>query len=117
MSGSEVALFSLSRFQLRSLKERTRSSHRKIKALLSDPGGLLITILIVNETVNIALSALIAKAVAGTRFSWFGLQHAPQWTIDTMLGILITTPLVLFIGEITPKVFAARANQLVASIT
>ena len=46
MSGSEVALFSLSRFQLRSLKERTRSSHRKIKALLSEisvfPPGTLV---------------------------------------------------------------------------
>lgn len=64
MSASEIALFSLSRFQLRTLKENFRPRYRKIKNLLADPGGLLITILVVNEMVNIALSAIITEAVA-----------------------------------------------------
>jgi putative hemolysin len=116
MSGSEVALFSLSRFQLRSLKERFRSQHRKIKALLGDPGGLLITILMVNETVNIALSAIIAGTISQWEITVPFFPGLPHWAVDTVLGILITTPLVLFFGEITPKVFAARANQLVATV-
>ncbi|MGZ3709912.1 MAG: CNNM domain-containing protein, partial [Bdellovibrionota bacterium] len=62
MAASEIALFSLSRFQLRSLKEHFRPSYRMIKDLLSDPGGLLITILVVNEVLNISLSALITSA-------------------------------------------------------
>jgi putative hemolysin len=116
-SASEVAIFSLSRFQLRSLKERARTSHRRIKALLADPGGLLITILVVNETVNIALSALIAKGISGTHVPFIGPDLVPQWVVETVLGILITTPLVLFLGEITPKVVGARANLLIASLS
>jgi putative hemolysin len=116
-SAAEVSLFSLSRFQLRSLKEQLRNQHRKIKTLLSDPGGLLITILIVNETVNIALSALIAEAVAQSEIPLPGfLAGVPPWAVHTVLGILITTPLILFFGELTPKVVATRANQVVATL-
>jgi putative hemolysin len=116
-SAAEVALFSLSRFQLRSLKEKLRTQHRKIKTLLSDPGGLLISVLLVNETVNIALSAIIAEAVAQTELPLPEfLASIPPWAIHTILGILITTPLVLFIGELTPKVVATKANQLIATL-
>ncbi len=116
-SAAEVSLFSLSRFQLRSLKERLRNQHRKIKGLLSDPGGLLITVLIVNEPVNIALSALIAAAVSQSDFPLPAfLSGVPPWAIHTLMGIAITTPLVLFIGELTPKVVATRANQLIATL-
>lgn len=64
MAASEIALFSLSRFQLRALRERARSDHRKIKRLLGDPGGLLITILVVNEVLNVAISTLITGSLS-----------------------------------------------------
>ena len=63
LSSSEIALFSLSRFQLRALKDLERGPHKKIKRLLADQGGLLITILVLNEMVNIALSAFMAPSV------------------------------------------------------
>jgi putative hemolysin len=118
LSSSEIALFSLSRFQLRSLKERFRSQHRKIKKLLADPGGLLITILVINEVVNIALSSIIAETVAETPKPAFlsALPIAP-WALDTILGIIATTPVILILCEITPKVIAARANRLIAPAT
>ena len=58
MAASEVALFSLSRFQLRYFRERCRSeaSHASSR-LLADPGGLLVTILVVNEILNISISS------------------------------------------------------------
>src|SRR4051812_16521975 len=87
MSASEVALFSLSRFQLRYLKENFRPVHRKIKRLLSDPGGLLITILVVNEVLNISLSALITEAISESHFK--PLQQVgfvPEWTLQMLLG-------------------------------
>ncbi len=116
MSASELALFSLSRFQLRGLKENFRSGHKQIKKLLGDPGGLLVTILVVTEVVNVWLSAIITQAVSRTpkdlpRF----LTHIPIWWVDIIIGTLITTPIILFFCEITPKVVGARANRLVAT--
>jgi putative hemolysin len=121
-SAAEIALFSLSRFQLRSLKERFRSSHRKVKRLLSDPGGLLITILVTNEVVNIALSAIIAGWVSRSRAAqgseaiaaWLPFS---DWAIDTIIGLSVVTPVVLIVCDITPKVIAAKANELFATLT
>lgn len=123
MSSSEIALFSLSRFQLRLLRERFRHAHRKIKRLLADPAGLLITILIINEIVNITLSSLITSAISRNWNDWQdaikslrlqGLLSAPDWALQTLAGIVVTTPIVLFFGEITPKAVAVRANNIVA---
>jgi CBS domain containing-hemolysin-like protein len=118
MSASEIALFSLSRFQLRSLKENFRSAHRKIKRLLGDPGGLLITILVVNEVLNIALSTLITRAIARHNLTVpERLQYIPPWAYQTLLGTLVTAPVILFLCEITPKVIGARVSQVVAPLT
>ncbi|MBC7691404.1 MAG: DUF21 domain-containing protein [Methylotenera sp.] len=125
MSASEVALFSLSRFQIRSIKDRFKKSHTKIRKLLADPAGLLVVILVVNEIVNISLSTLITGAVSRgwgqdspeAPVNFLFLHNIPHWAMDTILGIVFTTPVVLFICEITPKVIGARANQIVAAMT
>ncbi|MGK5086304.1 CNNM domain-containing protein [Bdellovibrionota bacterium FG-2] len=118
LSASEVAIFSLSRFQLRSLKDHSRNAFRKIKRLIGDPGGLLVTLLVLNEMVNISLSSIIASAVSrGTHEKSELLPFLPPWALHTLLGIIITTPIVLFACELTPKVIAARANQLIATLT
>jgi putative hemolysin len=122
ISSSEIALFSLSRFQLRAIKEHLRPSvHQTIKRLLSDPGGLLVTILVLNELVNISLSAIITGSIASAQHADGALQLAdsflPSWAIHSLLGTLITAPIVLFFCEITPKVIGAKANQLIASLT
>jgi len=123
MSSSEIALFSLSRFQLRSLKERFRTAHRKIKRLLTDPGGLLVTILIVNEIVNISLSTIVTHAISRGWTNNTGTlaflrnsmaTHLPDWALQTLVGTLLTAPIVLFLGEVTPKAIGVKANQIVA---
>lgn len=124
LSASEVALFSLSRFQLRILKERFRPSYKKIKALLGDPSGLLITILVLNEILNISISTLITHSLINVErtgfhalvFRFFEQRHWPEWLINLLLGTLITSPIVLFLCEMTPKAVAARANQVIAPI-
>ncbi len=115
-SSSEIALFSLSRFQIRNLKDTFRSGHRKVKRLLSDPSGLLITILVLNETVNISLSTLVTSYV--NHHPSLGPIHGlPPWAANAIEGTLITSPLVLLFGEITPKTIAAAANQLITRLT
>ncbi len=118
MSASEIALFSLSRFQLRYLKENFRPVHRKIKNLLADPGGLLITILVVNEVLNIALTSMITETISKAQITIpLFASGIPTWAFETAIGTLISAPIILLICEITPKVIAARTNQLVATLT
>ena len=123
MSSSEVALFSLSRFQLRALKEHLEPAvHRRIKRLLSDPGGLLVVTLFVNEVINITLSGIITHSIARSGFAESRLVEwitfgAPRWVVDTVLGTIITAPVVLIACEVTPKVMGARFNQLVSGLT
>lgn len=118
LSASEIALFSLSRFQLRFLKENFRSVHRKIKRLLADPGGILNTILVANEILNISLSSLITNILNKNHIvAPEALSFVPDWAFETVIGILITTPIVLFLCEATPKVIGVKINQLVATVT
>lgn len=121
MSGSEIALFSLSKFQLKQLRDRFRSSHKTIKKLLADPPGVLLTLLITNEVVNIAISSIITSSVArshdGELTAWIRdhwLATAPDWFLDIALSALIASPVILLLCEITPKVIGARLNTLVA---
>lgn len=111
LSASEVAIFSLSRFQLRSLRDRFKPAQKRIKKLQSDAGGVLITILILNEVVNISLSTLLT----GTIDRLLPGESTP-WLIKTLLGVLITTPVLLMFCEVTPKTIAARANTLIAPL-
>jgi len=121
MSSSEIALFSLSKYQLKSVKERFKSSHKVIKKLLADPQGVLITVLIGNEVVNVAISTLIASSLsenpddAFVRYFRYGLlKSVPDWAFEVVLGLLITSPILLLACEITPKILAARANTIIA---
>lgn len=114
LSASEIALFSLSKFQLRFLKDSVRGgTYRKIKRLLQDPGGLLVTTLAMNEVFNVSISSLITKNVALRPGQ---VESSTSWLTHLWIGTAISAPLVLFVCEITPKVVGARANQLVATL-
>ncbi|NBU21303.1 DUF21 domain-containing protein, partial [bacterium] len=118
LSAAEIAVFSLSRFQIRSIKENFRPAHRKLKKLLNDPSGLLVTILMINEILNISISTIITESVAhhSSELPLF-LSSIPRWLIDTLIGILLTTPIILFLCDITPKVIGARLNQFLSIMT
>ena len=108
LSSSEIAIFSLSRVQLKKIKDQSEPIFRKIRILIQDSLGLLITVLFFNEIVNIALGAIITSQVVEPLDLNFKLQ--------TFLGVMISTPIILICCELTPKVVATRANQLVISI-
>jgi CBS domain containing-hemolysin-like protein len=102
-SGSETALVSLSMARAESLyKEGRRGSHA-LYLLKKDPSRMLITILIGNNVVNIAASAM-ATVVATDHFGHTGPGIA--------VGVL--TILILVFGEITPKSIATRFSERIS---
>ncbi|HJM82687.1 MAG TPA: hemolysin family protein [Nitrospinota bacterium] len=99
-SGSEIALFSLSRAQVIRMKKSGGGSGLRVATLLDNPHRLLVTIYIGNEIINVAISA-IATFVALDLFGQIGIAIA--------LGGGVFTLLVL--GEITPKTYAHNNNE------
>ena len=103
-SSSETSLFSLSNVQLEQMRRDQHPRVSLIQRLLSQPRRLIISILIGNELVNVTasvISAAIVIRVLGAEKKW--------------INLLIMVPLLLLVGEITPKVLAIRHNVAFAS--
>ncbi len=95
-SGSETALFSLSRLDLQKLRRERHPQSETLHALLDQPRRLIISILCGNELVNIAATANLA----GILVYLYGEGRA-GW-----INVLIMFPLLLLFGEVTPKTIA-----------
>jgi putative hemolysin len=95
-SGSETALFSLSRIDLQRLRNSRNRHSEGIHAMLDEPRRLIISILCGNELVNIA-SAVNMTSILLLMFD----ESQVGW-----VNILIMVPLLLLIGEVTPKTIA-----------
>jgi magnesium and cobalt exporter, CNNM family len=105
-SGSETALFGTRKESLRVLKGI--AAKRTLK-LLERPHKLLITILIGNTFVNIALTTLVALLTyeLSEKYAWPHLLTA-------FLEVVVVTLMVLIFGEIIPKTIALRNSQKVS---
>ena len=95
-SGSETALFSLSRLDLQKLRRERHSSSETLHELLDQPRRLIISILCGNEVVNIAA----AINLTGMLVTLYGQDKAGVISVAVML------PLILLFGEVTPKTIA-----------
>ncbi len=96
-SGSETALFSLSRLDLQKLRRERHPKSETLHALLDEPRRLIISILCGNELVNIAATI----NMAGILIALYGPERA-GW-----INIIVMFPLILLLGEVTPKTIAA----------
>lgn len=111
VSGSEVAYFSLTHDQLQDVEQSTGKGINKIIRLLRFPKRLLATILILNNFINISivmLSTYVTAALLGDVLS--------GGAIIVTLTVVITF-LMVFLGEIVPKVYANQNNMLFARRT
>lgn len=102
-SGSEVALFSLNDQARGILEERGDRASRRVLRLLEQPRQLLVTILILNTSVNVAaaiLSAILTGVVAAA------LHWHPGLTV--VLEVIVLTFVLLVLSEISPKLIATR---------
>jgi CBS domain containing-hemolysin-like protein len=95
-SGSETALFSLSRFDLQRLSRSRSPASDSLHALLEQPRRLIVSILCGNELVNIAAAANLTAILV----ELVGVEAA-AWT-----ATVVMIPLILLLGEVTPKTIA-----------
>ena len=109
MSGSETALFSLSPAQLERVRKHNSPVNTAIVKLLSQQDGLLATILIVNNLVNILIISLCNNLIDSLI-----VFHSSGWEF-AIKTVAVTFVLLLF-GEIMPKVYASYNPMGFASL-
>jgi CBS domain containing-hemolysin-like protein len=110
-SSSETALFSISRTKARHLAKMSGNANALIKEMKDDPHRLLSTILIGNNAVNVAASA-IASRMAFDIFQAYQMGTAPSYAVGAVT--LVMTFLILVFGEVIPKSVATRNSVLIA---
>ncbi|MBI4211729.1 MAG: HlyC/CorC family transporter [Deltaproteobacteria bacterium] len=107
-SSSETALFSLSKVHIHKFKHSKGFAARKVVECLCNPRHILVTILLGNEFVNIAMSIIGASIVS---------QLFPHGAYaETLLAVVIVTPVILIFGEIVPKNIALRFSRELAPV-
>jgi len=105
-SGCEVAFFSLDKSIIP--EDNSNKLIKKIETLLEKPKRLLATILISNNFINIAIVILFASIDNPY------LSSINNPIIETIIEVGVIGMLILFIGDILPKIYANR-NPLIFS--
>ena len=100
-SSSEIAMFSLARHRLEALVEDEVPGSERVAKLKEDPHRLLVTILVGNNLVNIAMSSIATGLLA------FYVSRGEAVALATV-GI---TALVLLFGESAPKSYAVENTE------
>ncbi len=110
-SGSETALFSLTRSQLSRIKQ-TRSSRRVAAMLVAKPRRLLNTLLLSNMLVNVSFAAASALMV-------IKLKNLGASALVMAAASVAPLLLLILVGEVTPKMlaYASRERWAVATAT
>ena len=102
-SATEIALFALSKLQIRRLRQDQPTTGQLISELLDRPQRLLSTILFGNTLVNIATAVLGYDLLQR-----FAPHHA------NLLAVPVMTLLILLCGEVTPKAILIRRPEFFA---
>ncbi len=110
ISGTEIAFFSLTPAQLNEIKTSTAKKNILIIRLLESPKRLLATILIANNFINVAI--VIFSTYITTKL--FNLTDFP--VLAFVIQVIVITALILFIGEIMPKIYATQFSVRFAKI-
>ncbi len=108
-SGSETALFALSREELRRLGKQGGRRSLAVTSLLKRPRQLLITVLLGNTIVNVLyFSTGTLLVLAAKRTGW-------GWAASGGVGAIVFVVLVTF-GEVLPKAVAVRVPVLASRL-
>ncbi len=105
-SGSEIAMVSADRSQLRHRASGGDRGARLVEAFLAKPQALLATTLLGTNLATVTFSVTVALFLMGRAGS-----HSELW------AIVMVTPATLLFGEVVPKtLFQQYANQIVTRI-
>lgn len=110
ISGSEVAFFSLSSAELEECEANNKGADKLICYLIDKPKELLATILIINNFVNIAIITISTYA------TWEIVGNTNDGRVLVILAAIVTT-LIVFFGEIIPKIYANQKGLAVARLS
>ena len=105
LSGSEVAMFSISNKQRIELENQNYSSDKRVLVLLKEPKKLLATILIANNFINVSI-VMASNFVFNNLF----IEGSISNTMNFILQVIVITFLILLFGEVIPKVYANNHN-------
>ena len=111
VSGSELAMFSLSQETIDECRESESSIDRLIAKRHSKPQLLLATILIFNNFLNVTF------IIIATSLAWYIYQTKTLSGIIAFILTALVTILLLFFGELLPKVYASQKNLVFIRIT
>ena len=104
ISGSEVALFSLSPQQVNDIEAEDNTKNKHLLKLLRMPEKLLATILIANNFVNVGI-VILSSFITNSLVDFSNAE-----TIGFIVQVVIITFLLLLFGEIIPKVYATQTS-------
>jgi putative hemolysin len=105
-AGSETALMAVSRVRLRQMEGKHRRRVKIVEGILEKPEKLIVSILLGNNLVNIAMSA-IATAIAISLWGDAGIAY-----VTAALTVMI-----LIFADITPKVYAKYHSDRISILT
>jgi len=110
VSGAEAAFFSLSPTEVNSFRNSKSKTSQVAVRLLEMPEDLLATILVVNNLWNIAIIIIAAYFTE----SLFDFTNAP--VLGFIVQVVVITLVIVFFGEILPKIYAIRFAQRVVKL-
>ena len=102
VSGAETAFFSLTPAELESLRNSKSKNSRTVIRLLEMPNRLLASIVVANNLINVGIVIITAFITN----SLFDFSESP--VLGFLIQVVVITSLIVFIGEILPKVYANR---------
>jgi CBS domain containing-hemolysin-like protein len=92
-SSSESAIFSVPDEWIRAVADENSGDGRALERLRSDPHRLLVTILVGNNLVNVAITSIVTLLVA---------EYVPP-ELAVAVTTVVTSTVILVCGEIVPK--------------
>ena len=108
MSATEVAFFSFRPEDIKTFKTKKDKKSKTILRLYDNPEKLLSTVLVANNTINIAI-VLLAAFLSSKMFDF-----SSEPVLGFIINVVAITFLLLFFGEVMPKVYASRNHVTIA---
>ncbi len=102
VSGAEVAFFSLSPSDLSDIANRHPAKAKRIRRLVERPRKLIATLVMANTFLNISIAVLFS--LIGS--DWFSFIPSPS--LKFIVDVTFVAFLILFFGDILPKIYANR---------